>query len=164
MIRLGLTSFSEHDYLTGKKRATLYEYASHLPLVEMDTAYYGIPPKERVAEWVKAVPENFRFVMKVYSGISCQGEWQTYYASEEEMINLAEKSLENSLNTRDIEKKTQEIKNPERKKINAEYKALEEKLSDYFGTKVKIGKKKIEINYNNTPDLNRILEILNIGD
>ena len=39
----------------------------------MDTAYYGIPPKERVAEWVKAVPENFRFVMKVYSGISCQG-------------------------------------------------------------------------------------------
>ncbi len=24
--------------------------------------------------------------MKVYSGISCQGEWQTYYASEEEMI------------------------------------------------------------------------------
>lgn len=84
MIRLGLTSFSEHDYLTGKKRSTLYEYASHLPLVEMDTAYYGIPPKERVAEWVKAVPENFRFVMKVYSGISCQGEWQTYYASEEE--------------------------------------------------------------------------------
>ncbi|WP_241232254.1 DUF72 domain-containing protein, partial [Enterococcus faecalis] len=62
-----------------KKRATLYEYASHLPLVEMDTAYYGIPPKERAAEWVKAVPENFRFVMKVYSGISCQGEWQTYY-------------------------------------------------------------------------------------
>lgn len=64
MIRLGLTSFSEHDYLTGKKRSTLYEYASHLPLVEMDTAYYGIPPKERVAEWVKAVPENFRFVIK----------------------------------------------------------------------------------------------------
>ena len=23
MIRLGLTSFSEHDYLTGKKRATV---------------------------------------------------------------------------------------------------------------------------------------------
>lgn len=93
MIRLGLTSFSEHDYLTGKKRATLYEYASHLPLVEMDTAYYGIPPKERVAEWVKAVPENFRFVMKVYSGISCQGEWQTYYASEEEMITAFLESM-----------------------------------------------------------------------
>ena len=53
MIRLGLTSFSEHDYLTGKT-GHAYEYASHLPLVEMDTAYYGIPPKERVAEWVKS--------------------------------------------------------------------------------------------------------------
>ena len=59
----------------------------------MDTAYYGIPPKERVAEWVKAVPENFRFVMKVYSGISCQGEWQTYYASEEEMITAFLESM-----------------------------------------------------------------------
>lgn len=86
MIRLGLTSFNEHDALTGKKRATLYEYASHLPLVEMDTAYYGIPRQESVKEWVASVPENFRFVMKVYSGISCQGEWQHYYSSEEEMV------------------------------------------------------------------------------
>lgn len=87
MIRIGLTSFGEHDKLTGKKRSTLYEYASHLPLVEMDTAYYAIPKKESVEEWVKSVPSNFRFVMKVYSGISCQGEWQNYYENEEEMIH-----------------------------------------------------------------------------
>jgi uncharacterized protein YecE (DUF72 family) len=86
MIRLGLTSFNEHDKLTGKKRSSLYEYAGYLPLVEMDTAYYGIPKQESVKEWVKSVPENFRFVMKVYSGISCQGEWQQYYQNEEEMI------------------------------------------------------------------------------
>ncbi|WP_430598516.1 DUF72 domain-containing protein [Enterococcus sp. AZ177] len=86
MIRLGLTSFNEHDKLTGKKRSTLYEYAGYLPLVEMDTAYYGIPKQDSVREWAKSVPENFRFVMKVYSGISCQGEWQQYYQSEEEMI------------------------------------------------------------------------------
>ncbi|EOL49324.1 DUF72 domain-containing protein [Enterococcus caccae] len=86
MIRLGLTSFNEHDKLTGKKRSTLYEYAGYLPLVEMDTAYYGIPKQDSVREWTKSVPENFRFVMKVYSGISCQGEWQQYYQSEEEMV------------------------------------------------------------------------------
>ena len=39
------------------------------------------------------VPENFRFVMKVYSGISCQGEWQTYYASEEEDHRLFRKYI-----------------------------------------------------------------------
>ncbi|MGH2311087.1 DUF72 domain-containing protein, partial [Enterococcus faecalis] len=49
--------------------------------------------KERVAEWVKAVPVNFRFVMKVYSGISWQGEWQTYYSSEEEMITAFLESM-----------------------------------------------------------------------
>ncbi|GGC88511.1 DUF72 domain-containing protein [Enterococcus wangshanyuanii] len=86
MIRLGLTSFNEHDKLTGKKRSTLYEYAGYLPFVEMDTAYYGIPRQESVIEWTKSVPENFRFVMKVYSGISCQGEWQQYYQNEQEMV------------------------------------------------------------------------------
>lgn len=86
MIRLGLTSFNEHDTLTGKKRTTLYEYAGYLPLVEMDTAYYGIPKQDSVREWVNSVPDNFRFVMKVYSGISCQGEWQQYYQNEEEMV------------------------------------------------------------------------------
>lgn len=87
MIRLGLTSFNEHEALTGKKRTSLYEYASHLPLVEMDTAYYGIPRQESVREWVASVPDNFRFVMKVYNGISCQGDWQNYYSSEAEMID-----------------------------------------------------------------------------
>jgi len=87
MIRIGLTSFSEHETLTGKKRSTLYEYASHLPLVEMDTAYYAIPRKENVAKWVEAVPDNFRFVMKAYSGISGQGDWQPYYENETEMVS-----------------------------------------------------------------------------
>ncbi|MGX7245653.1 DUF72 domain-containing protein [Enterococcus quebecensis] len=94
MIRLGLTSFNEHDKLTGKKRSTLYEYAGYLPLVEMDTAYYGIPKQESVREWVKAVPDGFRFVMKVYSGISCQGEWQQYYQNEEEMVEAFLTSME----------------------------------------------------------------------
>ena len=43
MIRVGLTSFKEHDKLTGKKNNTLFEYGAFLPLVELDTAYYGIP-------------------------------------------------------------------------------------------------------------------------
>ncbi|WP_086349764.1 DUF72 domain-containing protein [Candidatus Enterococcus clewellii] len=94
MIRIGLTSFNEHETLTGKKRTTLYEYAGHLPLVEMDTAYYGIPKQESVKNWVDAVPSNFRFVIKVYSGISCQGDWETYYQSEEEMMQAFLHSME----------------------------------------------------------------------
>ncbi len=32
------------------------------------------------------VPESFRFVVKVYQGISGQGDWKPYYQTEEEMI------------------------------------------------------------------------------
>ena len=86
MIRIGLTSFKEHDKLTGKKNNTLYEYAGFLPLVELDTAYYGIPRKSSVENWINEVPESFRFVVKVYQGISGQGDWKPYYQTEEEMI------------------------------------------------------------------------------
>lgn len=71
MICLGLIFFSEYDYLIGKKWVMFYEYVSYLLLVEMDMVYYGIFFKEWVVEWVKVVFENFCFVMKVYSGISC---------------------------------------------------------------------------------------------
>ncbi|MGM9903476.1 DUF72 domain-containing protein [Enterococcus hirae] len=86
MIRIGLTSFKEHEYLTGKKNNTLYEYAGFLPLVELDTAYYGIPRKSSVEKWISEVPPSFRFVIKAYQGISGQGDWHTYYQTEEEMI------------------------------------------------------------------------------
>lgn len=87
MIRVGLTSFREHERLTGKKDSRLFDYAGFLPLVELDTAYYGIPKKQSVENWLKEVPEDFRFVIKVYQGISTQGKWQEQYPSEEEMVH-----------------------------------------------------------------------------
>lgn len=87
MIRLGLTSYSEHESLVGKKRASLYEYAAFLPLVELDTSYYGIPKISSVENWISSVPDGFRFIVKVYSGISKQSDWQSYYHTEKEMVD-----------------------------------------------------------------------------
>lgn len=87
LIRIGLTSFNEHQTLTNKKTSTLAEYAQHLPLVELDTCYYGIPRKTTVANWLTEVPANFRFVVKVYQGISGQGKWSDHYESETAMID-----------------------------------------------------------------------------
>lgn len=86
LIRLGLTSYSEHESLIGKKRASLYEYAAFLPLVELDTSYYGIPKVSSVENWVASVPKSFRFIVKAYSGISKQSDWQSYYQIETEMV------------------------------------------------------------------------------
>lgn len=54
--------------------------------MELDTAYYGIPRRTSVEKWVQEVPNDFRFVVKAYQGISGQGDWEKYYQTEEEMI------------------------------------------------------------------------------
>ena len=81
MIRIGLTSFNEHSSLTGKKTSSLYEYAGYLPLVELDTNYYGITRKSSVENWLTQVPEDFRFVVKLYGGFTGQAKWQDSYPS-----------------------------------------------------------------------------------
>lgn len=81
MIRIGLTSFNEHSSLTGKKTSSLYEYAGYLPLVELDTNYYGITSKSSVENWLAQVPEEFRFVVKLYAGFTGQSKWQDSYPS-----------------------------------------------------------------------------------
>ncbi|WP_159721981.1 DUF72 domain-containing protein [Enterococcus sp. CSURQ0835] len=85
MIRIGLTSFNEHVALTGKEQTTLFEYAGKLPLVEIDTAYYGIPRVSTVENWVAQVPGNFRFVVKLYAGFTGQNKWQDHYSSFDEL-------------------------------------------------------------------------------
>ncbi|REC33090.1 hypothetical protein CF160_11940 [Enterococcus pseudoavium] len=81
MIRIGLTSFNEHSSLTGKKSSSLYEYAGYLPLVELDTNYYGITTKKAVENWLSQVPADFRFVVKLYAGFTGQSKWQDSYPS-----------------------------------------------------------------------------------
>ena len=54
-------------------------------------------------------------------------------------------------------------KNPiNRVRTENEYDYVEKELREVFGTKVKVGNKKIEISFNNNNDLDRILEIMNI--
>lgn len=83
-----------------------------------------------------------------------------------EVINLANRIINENLNVRDIEeaargenvKKIHEIK---KKQVN-EYSYIENVLCDKLGTKVRISNNKINISFNNVNDLNRILEIMNI--
>lgn len=81
---------------------------------------------------------------------------------------LAQKIVEEQLSVRDIEKiLNNEAEYPKKNKINREksvnqYNDLEKDISEKLGTKIKISDKKIEIFFENTQDLNRILEILNL--
>ena len=82
--------------------------------------------------------------------------------------SLANKIIDEGISVRELEdltksqeeftRKRQIIKKPE----TNEYIYLQEELCEKLGTKVKIRKNKIEINFTNTNDLNRLLEIMNI--
>ena len=76
-----------------------------------------------------------------------------------EIVNqgISVRELESLANTNEFKRKNQIV----RKELSKEYQDLEKELSEYLGTKVKVTNKKVEINYVNEKDLNRILEIIN---
>ena len=88
--------------------------------------------------------------------------------NREEIIDYANKIVAENLSVRDIEdlSRNSEVKkkNPVTRtnKTDNEYNYVEKELSEHFGTKVKVGNKKIEIKFVNDNDLNRLLEIMNI--
>lgn len=87
---------------------------------------------------------------------------------DEKIIQMAHEIVNKKIPVREIEQESgTEVKKVkiERHNIqNNEYKYVEEMLIEKLDTKVKIRDKKIEISFNNTADLNRILEVLNIKD
>lgn len=87
---------------------------------------------------------------------------------KEKIVDLANKIVTENLNVRQIEETTKEEEYTKKEKQyskpkNKEYEILERELSDFLGTKVKLKNKKVEINYENENDLNRILEIINFN-
>ena len=86
---------------------------------------------------------------------------------KDKVTELAKKIVDEGLSVRDIEQlsKKSDIKrkNPiMRVSNNNDYNYIEKELSLHFGTKVKVKGSKIEINFTNENDLDRLLEIMNI--
>ncbi len=83
-------------------------------------------------------------------------------SDEEQIKELAEKIVNEKLPVRDIEELTsnKEKKVKIKRSNDNEYKYVEDILREKLDTKVRIKDKKIEISFNNTADLNRILEII----
>ena len=87
--------------------------------------------------------------------------------NKDEIVKMANEIAEKGLTVRDIEEKSENVPKKHqtvRKPKYNEYQYVQDMLRDKLDTKVKIKDKKIEITFNNTADLNRILEILNIKE
>lgn len=80
---------------------------------------------------------------------------------------LAKKTIDEHLSVRELEElAANEAKSKpivQRHEKSHEFDYIENYIKEKLGTKVKIGNKKMTINFNNEKDLNRILEIMNIN-
>ena len=89
--------------------------------------------------------------------------------SRDEIINLANRIVDEKLVVRDVEGITSDEEVVKKVKINrrkpdSPYKYVEDLLRDKFDAKVSVKSSKIEISFSGSSDLNRILEILDIRD
>lgn len=91
---LGLTSWSEHVRLdTTKRKLSLKDYASKLPLVEIDTLFYGLKDASVVQKWIEETPDNFRFIVKAHQCMTLHRHWQEFFDSEKELYQRFMESL-----------------------------------------------------------------------
>ena len=82
------------------------------------------------------------------------------YASKIVNDIISVRELESITSSTEVKKKVPIVR---KKEDNAnQYKYIENALKEFFGTKVKINNKKLEITFENENDLNRIIEIMNI--
>lgn len=90
--------------------------------------------------------------------------------NEQQIIQMAEDIVKNKKSVREAETLAQDkdvehkVKMNRRKPTSSEYRYVEELLRDKLDTRVRIKEKKIEINFTNKADLNRILEILQVKE
>ncbi|GEL76201.1 DUF72 domain-containing protein [Tenuibacillus multivorans] len=73
MIHIGLTGWGDHPSIHEQepiKRSKLEAYASHFPVVELDSAFYSIMNKDQYHKWSEQTPTNFSFVVKSYQAFT----------------------------------------------------------------------------------------------
>ncbi|WP_102027248.1 DUF72 domain-containing protein [Salirhabdus sp. Marseille-P4669] len=86
-IHIGLTGWGDHPslYEGSSSSNKLSAYASHFPVVEVDTAFYAIQSRNNYEKWVKETPADFSFVIKAFQGLTGHDRVKR---SEEEFYEL----------------------------------------------------------------------------
>jgi uncharacterized protein YecE (DUF72 family) len=75
-IWLGAMSWQEKDWVGSfypagtSPKAMLAQYGRSLSTLEVDSTYYGRPRASTIDEWARAVPDDFRFALKVPSEVT----------------------------------------------------------------------------------------------
>lgn len=85
MIKIGLTGWSDHPSIQ-RSTQKLEDYATHFPIVEMDTSFYAIPSEKNILNWLDSTPDIFQFIPKAYSGMTAHRQRRDEFASVQDMF------------------------------------------------------------------------------
>jgi len=96
MIYIGLTGWVDHDslYTRPNTKNKLSVYASHFPVVEVDTVFYAIQPESNSEKWVRETPDSFQFIVKAYQGMTGHLQRDIPFDSWDEMFKKYKESLQ----------------------------------------------------------------------
>jgi uncharacterized protein YecE (DUF72 family) len=72
-IKMGVCGWGDHHdlYTQGVRTSDkLSVYASHFPIVEVDSSFYAILPQKNYEKWAQDTPDSFGFVVKPYQAMT----------------------------------------------------------------------------------------------
>lgn len=95
-IQIGLTGWGDHHTLyegLPSSASKLEAYASHFPVVELDSSFYAIPPEKNITKWIRETPASFQFVVKAYQGMTGHQRGEIPFDSKEEMLEAYRKTF-----------------------------------------------------------------------
>ncbi|MDQ0337483.1 uncharacterized protein YecE (DUF72 family) [Caldalkalibacillus uzonensis] len=96
IIHIGVTGWGDHEllYPAGtREKDKLKVYASHFPVVEVDSSFYAIQPPKNFEKWVNDTPDRFGFVVKAYQGMTGHARGEIPFSSMKEMFAAFKESL-----------------------------------------------------------------------
>ncbi|WP_066258598.1 DUF72 domain-containing protein [Neobacillus drentensis] len=102
MIYIGVTGWGDHDSLYPgqiSSRDKLKVYASHFPIVEVDSAFYAIQPQRNAEKWVHETPPSFQFIVKAYQGMTGHMRGEIPFENKQAMFRAFKESLEPYIET-----------------------------------------------------------------
>ncbi|MCP3025906.1 DUF72 domain-containing protein [Halobacillus sp. A5] len=97
MIRIGLTGWGDHASLypdQTKPEEKLGVYASHFPVVEVDTAFYAIQPVKHYEKWLNQTPDEFSFVIKAFQQLTGHDRETRTIQEAKDIIKAYEESIQ----------------------------------------------------------------------
>lgn len=129
--------------------------------------------RSAIANCMRLLNLDSRVQQYIIEGVISEGHGRAILAIEDKNLQyeISQKVIDEELNVRQTEKYIKnysvEKKNKASKRLNPYYKELENKLENYFNTKVSLNSKnknkgKIEIEYYSEEDLQRILDLLKL--